>query len=201
MFALTANGELSFKAAKDFEAPDDADTDGDYEITVRVTDGANPVDASLVVRLSDVNDAAPVVSTASPIMVAENVTAVATLTATDADTASADLSWSMVDADGGVDGAMFALTANGELSFKAAKDFEAPDDADTDGDYEITVRVTDGANPVDASLVVRLSLSTVDGAAPVVSTTSIMVAENVTAVATLTATDTRPRLTFPGQFR
>ena len=61
-----------------------------------------------------------------------------------------------------------ALTANGELSFKAS----TPDDADTDGDYEITVRVTDGANPVDASLVVRLSLSTVDGAAPVVSTTS-----------------------------
>ena len=59
MFALTANGALSFKAAKDFEAPDDADGDGDYEITVRVTDGANQVDAALVVRLSDVDDAAP----------------------------------------------------------------------------------------------------------------------------------------------
>ena len=171
-FALTANGALSFKAAKDFEAPDDADTDGDYEITVRVTDGANPVNASLVVRLSDVNDAAPVVSTTSPVVVAENVTAVATLTATDADTASAGLSWSIpVSAVGGVDRAMFALTANGALSFKTAKDFEAPDDADTDGDYEITVRVTDGANPVNASLVVRLS--DVDDAAPALSSASV----------------------------
>ena len=189
MFALTADGALSFKAAKDFEAPDDADTDGDYEITVRVTDGANPVDASLVVRLATVDGAAPVVSTASPIVVAENATAVATLTATDADTAAGDLSWSIpAGADGGADRAMFALTANGALSFTAAKDFEAPDDADTDGDYEITVRVTDGANPVDASLVVRLS--DVDDAAPAVVTVSpIVVAENATAVATLTATD------------
>ena len=52
-------------AAKDYEAPDDADTDGEYEVTVRVTDGANPVDAALVVRLSDVDDVAPVLSSAS----------------------------------------------------------------------------------------------------------------------------------------
>ena len=171
-FALTTDGALSFKAAKDFEAPDDADADGDYEITVRVTDGANPIDASLVVRLSDVDDAAPVVSTTSPVMVAENVTTVAMLTATDADTAVADLSWSIpVGAPGGADRAKFALTTDGALSFKAAKDFEAPDDADADGDYEITVRVTDGANPVDASLVVRLS--DVDDAAPTLSSASV----------------------------
>ena len=385
-FALTADGALSFKAAKDFEAPDDADGDGDYEVTVRVTDGANPVDAALVVRLSDVDDtaptlssasvngaaltltfsealdgdsappassfavtvggtartvdavavsgkavtltlssavtsgqtvtvgytvptgagakpvqdaagnppasfantnatnatdalpvvsiapaatpvtegaaaaftlartgataaeltvavsvseseaavsgtppasvtfaagsasatlsvptvddeaaedastvtatvssgsgytvdgtsgsaelvvndddAAPVVATASPVVVAENATAVTTLTATDADTAAADLAWSIpAGAAGGADGAKFALTAEGALSFKAAKDFDAPDDADADGDYEITVRVTDGANPVDAALVVRLS--DVDDAAPVLSSASV----------------------------
>ena len=385
-FALTADGALSFKAAKDFEAPDDADGDGDYEVTVRVTDGANPVDAALVVRLSDVDDtaptlssasvngaaltltfsealdgdsappassfavtvggtartvdavavsgkavtltlssavtsgqtvtvgytvptgagakpvqdaagnppasfantnatnatdalpvvsiapaatpvtegaaaaftlartgataaaltvavsvseseaavsgtppasvtfaagsasatlsvptvddeaaedastvtatvssgsgytvdgtsgsaelvvndddAAPVVATASPVVVAENATAVATLTATDADTAAADLAWSIpAGAAGGADGAKFALTADGALSFKAAKDFDAPDDADADGDYEITVRVTDGTNPVDAALVVRLS--DVDDAAPTLSSASV----------------------------
>ena len=385
-FALTADGALSFKAAKDFEAPDDADGDGDYEVTVRVTDGANPVDAALVVRLSDVDDtaptlssasvngaaltltfsealdgdsappassfavtvggtartvdavavsgkavtltlssavtsgqtvtvgytvptgagakpvqdaagnppasfantnatnatdalpvvsiapaatpvtegaaaaftlartgataaaltvavsvseseaavsgtppasvtfaagsasatlsvptvddeaaedastvtatvssgsgytvdgtsgsaelvvndddAAPVVATASPVVVAENATAVTTLTATDADTAAADLAWSIpAGADGGADGAKFALTAEGALSFKAAKDFDAPDDADADGDYEITVRVTDGANPVDAALVVRLEDA--DDVAPVLSSASV----------------------------
>ena len=101
------------------------------------------------------DDAAPVIETISPLVVAENATAVATLVATDADTA--DLTWSIPQgADGGADAAQFALTADGVLSFGEAKDFEAPDDADGDGDYEVTVRVTDGANPVDTALVVRL---------------------------------------------
>ena len=101
------------------------------------------------------DDAAPVVGTVSPLVVAENATAITTLVATDADTA--DLTWSIPQgADGGADAAQFALTADGVLSFGTAKDYEAPDDADGDGDYEVTVRVTDGANPVDAALVVRL---------------------------------------------
>ena len=103
------------------------------------------------------DDAAPVVETASPIEVAENATVVAELSASDADSAAADLSWSIPQgADGGADGAEFALTSGGALSFKVSKDFEAPDDADTDGDYAVTVRVTDGSNPVDVALVVRL---------------------------------------------
>ena len=103
------------------------------------------------------DDAAPVVETASPIEVAENATVVAVLSASDADTAAQDLSWSIPEgAPGGADGAEFALTSGGALSFKVAKDFEAPDDADIDGDYGVTVRVTDGSNPVDVALVVRL---------------------------------------------
>ena len=118
------------------------------------------------------DDATPVVTTASPIVVAENATSVATFSATDADTAAADLSWSIpAGAAGGADAAQFALTADGVLSFRAAKDYEAPDDTDTDGQYEVTVRVTDGANPVDAALVVRLS--DVDDVAPVLSSASV----------------------------
>ena len=109
------------------------------------------------------------------VVVAENATSVATLSATDADTAAADLSWSIpAGAAGGADAAQFALTADGVLSFRAAKDYEAPDDADTDGEYEVTVRVTDGANPVDAALVVRLSdVDDVDDVAPVLSSASV----------------------------
>ena len=188
-FTLSAQGALAFRAAKDFEAPDDADGNGDYEVTVRVTDGTNAIDTALVVRLAGTDDAAPAVSTASPIVVAENRTAVATLTATDADTAAEALAWSLPEGEsGGTDAAQFTLSAEGALAFRAAKDFEAPDDANADGDYEVTVRVTDGSNPVDVPLVVRLA--DVEDAAPAVSTASpIVVAENQTAVATLTATD------------
>ena len=167
--AGSASATLSV-ATEDDEAAEDAST-----VTATVSSGSgytvDGTSGSAELVVND-DDAAPVVATASPIAVAENATAVATLTATDADTAAADLAWSIpAGAAGGADGAKFALTAGGALSFKAAKDFEAPDDADGDGDYEVTVRVTDGANPVDAALVVRLS--DVDDTAPVLSSASV----------------------------
>ena len=167
--AGSASATLSV-ATEDDEAAEDAST-----VTATVSSGSgytvDGTSGSAAVVVND-DDAAPVVATASPVMVAENATAVTTLTATDADTAAADLSWSIpAGAAGGADGAKFALTAEGALSFKAAKDFEAPDDADADGDYEVTVRVTDGANPVDAALVVRLEDA--DDVAPVLSSASV----------------------------
>ena len=167
--AASASAALSV-TTEDDEVAEDAST-----VTATVSSGSgytvSGTSGSADVVVED-DDAAPVVTTASPIVVAENVTAVATLTATDADTAAADLAWSIpAGAAGGADAAQFALTADGVLSFGAAKDYEAPDDTDTDGQYEVTVRVTDGANPVDAALVVRLS--DVDDVAPVLSSASV----------------------------
>ena len=123
--------------------------------------------ASATVTVED-DDAAPAITSSGPFTVNENATPVATLTATDDDTPVANLAWSIA---GGADAASFALSAHGDLAFAAAKDFEAPDDADQDGDYEVTVRVTDGANPVDATLTVRLA--DVDEAAPVLSSARV----------------------------
>ena len=167
--AGSASATLSV-STEDDEAVEDAST-----VTATVSSGTgytvDGASGSADVVVED-DDAAPVVTTASPIEVAENATAIATLSATDEDTAGEDLSWSIAaGADGGADGAKFALTAGGELTFGSAKDFEAPDDADTDGEYEVTVRVTDGSNPVDAALVVRLS--DVDDAPPTVTGVSV----------------------------
>ena len=63
-FRLTADGVLTFAAAPDYEEPDDSDGDGDYEVAVQVTDGFNPVEAVFTVRLQDVDDTAPVLSSA-----------------------------------------------------------------------------------------------------------------------------------------
>ena len=165
----SATATLSVATADD-EVAEDAST-----VTAAVSSGTGyTVDGSsgsAEVVVED-DDAAPVVTTASPIEVAENGTAVATLAATDEDTAAEDLSWSIPrGADGGADAAKFSLTESGVLTFKAAKDYEAPDDADPDGDYEVTVQVTDGVNPVDASLVVRLT--DVDEGAPVLSSATV----------------------------
>ena len=136
-------------------------------ITATVSSGAGyALDsgaASASVTVED-DDTAPAFAVVGPLEVDENVTAIATLAATDEDTAASDLAWSLV---GGADADMVTLSTAGVLAFKAAKDFEAPDDADQDGAYEVTVRVTDGANPVDAALTVQLA--DVDEIAPVLS--------------------------------
>ena len=81
----------------------------------------------------------------------EGTTSVATLTATDNDTASGDLVWTVA---GGADSDAFTLSGSGVLAFGSAKDFEEPDDADADGAYELTEQVSDGTNDVTADVVV-----------------------------------------------
>ena len=100
---------------------------------------------------------APVITTPSAIDVAENETAVATLSATDQDTASTALMWSIPSgAAGGADRDDFTLTSAGVLTFAAAKDYETPDDADGDGTYAVNVQVSDGTHTDTAALAVTL---------------------------------------------
>ena len=151
-FAATSEGVLSLVAAKDFEAPDDADGDGTYEVTVSVTAGTQTATAALSVTLADVDEPALVVTTAGPFTVAEGETAVAALAASDTGTGGEE-SWSIpAGAEGGADGAAFTATSEGMLSLVAAKDFEAPDDADGDGTYEVTVAVAVPASSMAGSL-------------------------------------------------
>ena len=162
-FAVTSEGMLSLVAAKDFEAPDDADGDGTYEVSVSVTAGTQTATAALSVTLVDVDEPTLAVTTAGPFTVAEGETAVAALAASDTGT-GATVVWSVpAGAEGGADGAAFAVTSEGVLSLVAAKDFEAPDDADGDGTYEVTVAVAvpassmAGAQSATAALLVTLS--------------------------------------------
>ena len=75
------------------------------------------------------------------------------MTATDQDSAVADLVWSKA---GGADAGQFTLSTAGDLAFAAAPDYENPDDADGDNVYEITVQVSDGDNTDTADLSVTL---------------------------------------------
>ncbi len=94
---------------------------------------------------------APDITSEGPFLVDEGETAVATLTADDSDTATTDLIWTNT---GGADSGKFSLTSEGILTFIAAKDYEAPDDAA--GYYEVTVQVSDGTSTDSADLVVTL---------------------------------------------
>ncbi len=151
-FTLSSDGALSFNSAKDFESPDDSDTDGTYELTVQVTDGSFSTTADLNITLQNVNEI-PTITSPSEISVLEGKTAIAKLTATDVDTSLNQLRWSIIS---GADRSHFTLSSSGALSFNLAKDFESPDDSDTDGDYELTVRVSDGSLSITTNLNVTL---------------------------------------------
>ncbi len=100
---------------------------------------------------------APEITTASPILVSENETAVATLTADDSDTTAGELTWTIPSGTaGGADASSFTLSQAGVLAFTAAKDYETPDDADADRTYEVTVQVSDGTDSDMAELLVTL---------------------------------------------
>ena len=113
------------------------------------------------------SDLPPTIDSATALDVPEATTAVATLAASDPDTSASQLVWSIPEgAAGGADADKFALSTAGVLTLLAAKDFEAPDDADGDGTYEVTVQVADTASQVTADL--RVTLIDVNEA-PVVS--------------------------------
>ncbi len=125
--------------------PGDADTG---VITIRVTadDGnGGSVYDDFALDIGNINNPPVITSngggSSAAVDVAENSTAVTTVIATDADL-DAVLSYSI---SGGADGSLFEIDSkSGALSFKSAPDYENPDDAGGDNEYNVTVQVTDG---------------------------------------------------------
>jgi Ca2+-binding RTX toxin-like protein len=83
---------------------------------------------------------APTITSGAAVTVAENTTAVTTVTATDADGQA--LTYSIA---GGADAARFVINSTtGALVFASAPDHEAPTDSGANNVYDVTVRVSDG---------------------------------------------------------
>ncbi|MCP1319268.1 DUF4347 domain-containing protein [Halomonas sp. 707B3] len=115
------------------------------------TDSAT-LNIAATVTISPVNDT-PAFTSSNTVSVAENTTAVTTLAATDADGDA--LTYSLT---GGADMALFTLDANsGALSFKAAPDFEAPNDQDQDNQYEVVVDVDDGTKSASQAMTIDVT--------------------------------------------
>ena len=158
----SATGEVSLAGAFDFEA------DQSYSIVLKVEDGPGLFDQqTLVVSVTDVNEAPTLTVDATPVSVAENTatgTIVGDVDGTDPDTGGGNdgvndfenLEYSIVSVDGFTSGAVFGLfsvnIATGEVSLAGALDFE------TDQSYTLVVKVADGPGLFDQkSLVVNVA--------------------------------------------
>jgi Ca2+-binding RTX toxin-like protein len=154
-FSINAStGALTFLASPDFEAPTDAGINNIYDVQVSVSDGVNaPVAQDIAVTVTNVNES-PAITSGAAFNVAENSTAVTTVTATDSD-AGATLIYSI---SGGADAAKFSINSStGALTFLAAPDFETPTDAGLNNIYDVQIRVTDGVTPVIQNIAVTVT--------------------------------------------
>ena len=159
LFSIDANsGVLRFVAAPNFENPQDVGTDKDYEVIVTASDGSLADSQTLTVRVIDVDEAPTITSneggTSAAISIAEGVTTVTTVTATDPD-AGATLVYSI---SSGADSALFTIDKNsGALSFKSPPDFDAPGDQGQNNVYNLVVAVSDGKSADTQSLAITVT--------------------------------------------
>ena len=120
--------------------------------TIKVKVTAEDTTTSRTYTIVVTRNRLPEITTSSPVFVAENETAVATLAATDAD--GDDIRWTT---SGGADEGKFDLDVDGVLTFASAPDYEHPADADADNEYVLIVRATDGTDTADLTLTVKVT--------------------------------------------
>ena len=179
------SGELTFKAAPDFENPGDANTDNDYKVIVQATDGTNQVSQDMVITVTDTDDITPVFTSLNEFSVQENETTIATVTATDGDAIST-VTFEISD---GADSTFFDINSQtGALTFKQGADYENPSDSDSNNKYQVQLTATDGTNSVTQE--VTVTVTDENEFSPVFSSDEeITLAENTIDVITVTATD------------
>ena len=153
LFTIDADtGEVSFRAAPDFEAPGDDGGDNVYDIIVTASDGTNSTDHNVAITVTNENDNIPTFTSPAAANARENQTAAYMAAATDADGDTLVYSLS------GTDAALFTIDSNtGEVSFRAAPDFEAPGDDGGDNVYDIIVTASDGTNSTDHNVAITVT--------------------------------------------
>ena len=167
---------LSFTSAPDFEAPADADANNIYEVEITASStgftaagtatgtatGATALSAvrTFNITVTDADDNAPELTSATTFQIQSGETAVATLEATDAD--AGDTETIVFALSGGADQSQFALTNAGVLSFTSPADFIEPTDADADNIYAIEITLTSGSRPHTTQAALEIEVISID---------------------------------------
>ncbi|WP_123721860.1 beta strand repeat-containing protein, partial [Pseudomonas lini] len=194
---VSGTGALSFISAPNFEAPTDSGTNNVYDVIVRASDGTLFDDQTIAVSVTGVNDNSPVITSngggaTASVNVAENTTAVTTVTATDADLPAQTLSYSILNT-AGTDFSKFSISSSGVLTFNSAPDYENAQDvggADGDNAYVVDVLVADGNGGTDTQTITvnvqNVVETPVDTVAPTVTVTGTALGNSIGSVSTVT---------------
>ena len=155
-FTVDAMTGVVSMVARDYEAPQDAGADNVYEVTLLATDAdGNDDDESFTVTVTDVEEAAVfTIDSIADRSVAENAPFTAATPSTSGDAPIGDLTWTLEGADAGD----FTVDAMTGVVSMVARDYEAPQDANADNVYEVTLLATDAdGNDDDESFTVTVT--------------------------------------------
>ena len=137
----SSSGELSFKSPPDYESPADQGADNTYNLDIIATDGANQVNQSLSITVTNVNEAPSFASASVNLDIDENDASFThTVDAADDPDQGETLTYQL----SGDDAAAFDFdAATRTLSFKQVPDFETPLDQGANNVYQITITASD----------------------------------------------------------
>ena len=129
---------LAFINAPDYESPLDSNTNNYYRVDIVANDGELSSEETIIIVLVTNDTAGPVQVTISNTDVPENWTSVGTVTGYDV--TGGAMTYQLESAQG--DGHLFTIDSEtGVLDFISAPNYEAPQDADQDNQYVISVKV------------------------------------------------------------
>ena len=170
LFSIDPNtGVLVFNSAPDYENPADVGGDNVYNVEVTATDGGGLTDVQgIAVTVTDASDnAAPSVTSAAVVSVAENQTSVIDVQSTDPDGETENGGGLTYSLTGGADQGLFSIDVDtGLLTFNSAPNYENPVDAGGDNVYDVQVTVTDSAG-LTGALHIAVTVTNVDPSTPI----------------------------------
>ena len=181
----SASGAIAFLVASNFEAPLDLNSDNTINFSVLVSDGALSAQADYSFAVINENES-PVISTTSIADQAEGVTSVMTIAASDPD-AGTTLLYSLVASEGLKDEGLLSIdSSSGAIAFVSAPNFEVPGDVGANNTIDFSVKVSDGS--LSSTQDFSFTITNVNEA-PVLSAATFSIAEQSTAVGTISASD------------
>jgi hypothetical protein len=171
-----ANGTIALaeSSSEQIVYTPNADYNGTDTFTYTITQGDKTSSADVTVTIEAVNDA-PSIDITSTILVAENQTAVTTVSVSDVDEDDLTLTLSGTDADS------FDLSTDNVLTFKEAPDFE------TKSSYSISLSLIDGIETVAKELII--DIKNINDNPPEIIKTNFEILENRLKIASVEVSD------------
>ena len=145
------DGIVTFKYTPNFESPVDANADHTYEIIVTASDGVYTASKTVIIEVTNVDEAPVFTSRATSSTIENRDMGVYTALANDPEGGAVTYSIT-----GGADARLLQIT-NGVVTFKTAPDFETPRDANRDNVYQITVSASDGRNSTSIDVAISVT--------------------------------------------